>query len=50
MDHRPPEAIGPGVVSEDCSGPYEVSLDRSVNNVAADRCDYLLKPLRLGRS
>jgi hypothetical protein len=50
LDHRPPGITGPGVVSKDHTGPYEVSLDRSVNVVAAVRRNHLLEPSHLGRS
>jgi hypothetical protein len=50
MDHRPPEHLGHGVVCEDRSGPYEVSLDHFVNHVAAVRRNHPTKPPPSSRS
>jgi hypothetical protein len=50
MDHRSPGLPGFGVVCEDNSGPYEVSLDRFTNHVATVCHHHLQEPLHLGRS
>jgi hypothetical protein len=43
LDHRPPDP-GHDDVCEDCTGPYEVSLDHLVNTVAAARRNHRLVP------
>ena len=48
--HRSPIADGPGVVCEYCSGPCEVSLDRSTNDVATARRNHRKEPRPPGHS
>ena len=44
LDHRSPDPSGTTSLCEDCTGPYEVSLDHLINTVAAARRNHRLAP------